>query len=55
LTYSFGGFIPIRERIEVELYYERQAFYGSKPSHVNAVGITLAFYFRKNAAKRDGK
>jgi hypothetical protein len=50
LTYSFGGFIPIRERIEVEPYYERQDLYGSKSFHVNAVGVTLAFYFKKTTA-----
>jgi Protein of unknown function (DUF2490) len=55
LTYSFGGFIPIGGHIEVEPYYQRQDFYGSTPSHVNAVGITLAFYFRKRAAIRDKK
>ncbi|HEY6376805.1 MAG TPA: DUF2490 domain-containing protein [Edaphobacter sp.] len=54
-TYSFGGFIPISEHIEVEPYYERQDLYGSKPSHVNAFGITLAFYFRKSAANKSGK
>ena len=55
LTYSFGGFIPIRERIELEPYYERQILYGSKSSRVNAAGITLAFYFRKSAAIKDRK
>jgi hypothetical protein len=54
-TYSFGGFIPIRERIEVEPYYERQDLYGSKPSHVNAFGITIAFYFRKSTDIKNGK
>jgi len=54
LAYSFGGFIPIREHIEVEPYYERQRLYESKSSHVNAVGITLAVYFRKNTAKKSG-
>jgi hypothetical protein len=48
LTYSFGSFIPIRKHIEVEPYYERQELYGSKSSHVNAVGITVAFYFKKS-------
>jgi Protein of unknown function (DUF2490) len=55
LTYSFGGFIPIRKRVEVEPYYERQELYGSKPSHVNAVGITLAFYFRRSILVNDDK
>jgi hypothetical protein len=55
LTYSFGGFIPIRKRVEIEPYYEGQDFYGSTPSHVNAVGITLAFYFRKNIPANDDK
>jgi hypothetical protein len=54
LTYSFGGYIPIRERIELEPYYERQQLFGSKPSHVNAVGITLAFYFKRNTATKGG-
>jgi hypothetical protein len=54
LTYSFGGYIPIRERIELEPYYERQQLFGSKPSHVNAVGITLAFHFKKNTATKNG-
>ncbi len=54
-TYSFGGFIPIRERIEIEPYYERQDLHGSNPSHVNAFGITLAFYFRKSTAHKSGK
>ena len=55
VTYSFGGFIPIRERIEVEPYYERQDLYGSNRSQVNAVGITLAFYFRRSTAIKNGK
>jgi hypothetical protein len=46
-TYSAGAFIPIRERIEVEPYYQGQNSHGSEPSHVNAVRITLAFYFRR--------
>jgi hypothetical protein len=55
LTYSFGGFIPIRKRIEIEPYYEGQELYGSNPSHVNAVGITVALYFRKSDPVKDDK
>lgn len=55
LTYSLGGYIPITKRIEVEPYYEGQRLYGSTPSHVNAVGITVAFYFRRNAAGKSKK
>ena len=55
LTYSFGGFIPIGGHIEIEPYYQGQDFYGSAPSHVNAVGITLAFYFRRSILVKDDK
>jgi Protein of unknown function (DUF2490) len=55
LTYSFGGFIPIKERVEVEPYYEGQDLHGSTTSHVNAIGITLAIYFRRSIPVKNDK
>ena len=47
VDYSFGGFIPIGRHIEIEPYYQGEYLYGATSSHVNAVGVTVAFYFGK--------
>lgn len=52
VNYSFGGFIPIARRIEIEPYYQGEYLYGAASSYVNAVGVTVAFYFRRSTAKK---
>lgn len=46
-TYSFGAYFPIRKRIELEGYYERENTTGGSPPHVNGIGATLSVYFRR--------
>jgi hypothetical protein len=47
-TYSFGATFPIRKRLELEGYYERENTTGGSPPHVNGIGTTLSIYFRRN-------
>jgi hypothetical protein len=46
-TYSFGAYFPIRKRMELEGYYERENTTGGSPPHVNGVGTTLSIYFHQ--------
>lgn len=49
-TYSFGATFPIRKRIEIEGYYERENTTGGDPPHLNGIGMTLHIYFHRNRA-----
>jgi hypothetical protein len=49
-TYSFGATLPIRKRLELEGYYERENTTGGDPPHVNGIGITMSIYFSRRAA-----
>jgi len=46
-TYSFGATFPIRKRLELESYYERENTTRGDPPHVNGFGTTLSIYFRR--------
>ena len=39
-THSFGATFPIRKRLELEGYYERENTAGGDPPHVNGIGMT---------------
>jgi hypothetical protein len=47
-TYSFGAVFPIRKRLDLEAYYERDNTTGGSPPHENVIGTTLSIYFRRN-------
>jgi hypothetical protein len=47
-TYSFGAAFPIRKRLELEVYYERENTTGGSPPHVNGIGTTLSVHFRRS-------
>jgi hypothetical protein len=49
-TYSFGAAFPIRKRLELEGYYERDNTTGGSPPHENVIGTTLSIYLRRNAS-----
>jgi hypothetical protein len=49
-TYSFGATFPIRKRLDLEGYYERENTTGGDPPHVNGIGMTLSIYFRRSPA-----
>jgi len=49
-TYSFGAVFPIRKRLDLEGYYERENTTGGDPPHVNGIGMTLSIYFRRRPA-----
>ena len=46
-TYSFGASFPVRQRFELEGYYERENTTGGAPPHVNGIGMTLSIYFHQ--------
>jgi hypothetical protein len=54
-TYSFGGFIPLTKRMEIQPYFQHENMLGSSSPNVNAFGLTFSVYFRKSAAKKDKK
>ena len=47
-TYSFGVVLPIRKRLDLEGYYERDSTTGASPPHENVIGTTLSIYLRRN-------
>jgi hypothetical protein len=47
-TYSFGAAFPIRKRLELEVYYERENTTGGSPPNVNGIGTTLSVHFRRS-------
>jgi Protein of unknown function (DUF2490) len=47
-TYSFGAVFPIRKRLDLEGYYERDNTTGGSPPHENVIGTTLSIYLRRN-------
>jgi hypothetical protein len=47
-TYSFGAFVPIRKRFELETYYERENTTAGDPRHINGIGTTLRVFFSRN-------
>lgn len=49
-TYSFGAVFPIRKRLDLEGYYERENTTGGDPPHLNGIGMTLSIYFRRRPA-----
>jgi hypothetical protein len=49
-TYAFGAVFPIRKRLELEGYYERDNTTGGSPPRENVIGTTLSIYLRKKAS-----
>jgi hypothetical protein len=49
-TYSFGAVFPIRKRLDLEGYYERDNTTGGSPPHENVIGTTLSIYLRRKAS-----
>jgi hypothetical protein len=49
-TYSFGAVLPIRKRLDLEGYYERDNTTGGSPPHENVIGTTLSIYLRRNGS-----
>jgi hypothetical protein len=47
-TYSFGAVFPIRKRLDLEGYYERDNTTGGSPPHENVIGTTLSIYLRRS-------
>jgi hypothetical protein len=47
-TYSAGASFPIRQRFELESYYEHENTTGGSPPHINGIGTTFSMYFRRN-------
>jgi hypothetical protein len=47
-TYSFGAVFPIRKRLDLEGYYERDNTTGGSPPHENVIGTTLSIYLHRN-------
>jgi hypothetical protein len=47
-AYSFGAIFPIRKRLELEGYYERDNTTGGDPPHINGIGMTLSIYFHRS-------
>ena len=50
-TYSFGAAFPIRKRLELEVYYERENTTGGSPPHVNGIATTLSVHFRRSPSQ----
>lgn len=49
-TYSFGAVFPIRKRLELEGYYERDNTSGGSPPRENVIGTTLSIYLRRKTS-----
>jgi hypothetical protein len=47
-SYEFGVTFPVRRRIELAPYYQRENDSRSSPPHTNIVGLTMSLYFRNN-------
>ena len=47
-SYEFGLTFPVRRRIELAPYYQRENDSRSSPPHTNIVGLTMSLYFRNN-------
>lgn len=43
-TYSFGAFIPLWKRFELQPYYEHDNNLNAMPQYVNATGLTFSVY-----------
>lgn len=47
-----GGIVfPVRKRLEIEPYFERDSDSRSSPAHINAAGITVSVYFDRRRRK----
>lgn len=51
-AYCLGATFSVRQYFDIEPFYEHRNNSRSSPAHINAFGLTLSFYLRKNLEKK---